>query len=95
LATADDVGRRDLIALAAAAQYAIIPTWLGLSLVLGFPDPATTLTRLATFGLNVVTILAIGAVTYVLLDMRGDDVRRFARETEGREAGERLASRRP
>src|SRR5439155_4657848 len=36
LATADDVGRREMIGLAATAQIAIIPAWLGLCLVLGF-----------------------------------------------------------
>ena len=45
LSSADDVGRHYLIAVAAAAQYAIYPVWAGLSLTLGFPDKATTLTR--------------------------------------------------
>src|SRR5256714_14663215 len=33
LATTDDVGRREMIGLAATAQIAIIPTWIGLCLV--------------------------------------------------------------
>jgi hypothetical protein len=37
LATVDDVGRHEMIGLAATAQIAIIPAWLGLCLVLGFP----------------------------------------------------------
>src|SRR5215204_4925869 len=36
LATADDVGRREMIGLAATAQVAIVPTWLGCCLILGF-----------------------------------------------------------
>jgi hypothetical protein len=40
LSSADDVGRPYLIAVA-AAQYAMYPVWVGLSLTLGFPDAAT------------------------------------------------------
>jgi hypothetical protein len=38
LASIDDVGRRELIGLAAAAQIGIIPAWIGAALVLGVPD---------------------------------------------------------
>lgn len=81
LATADDVGRRELIGLAAAAQYAIFPAWFGISLVLGFPDATTTLTRIASFAINVGTIVGVGVATYSLLGMKGDEVRRFAEIT--------------
>src|SRR5437868_5335440 len=37
LASADDAGRRYLIGVAAAVQYAVFPVWLGTCLVLGFP----------------------------------------------------------
>ncbi len=45
LATADDVGRREMIGLAATAQIAIVPAWLGLCLILGFPQEASPLSR--------------------------------------------------
>ena len=37
LANTDDVGRRELIGLAATSQIAIVPAWLGLCVVLGLP----------------------------------------------------------
>jgi hypothetical protein len=52
LSSADDVGRHYLIAVAAAAQYAIYPVWIGLSLTLGFPEGSTTLARLSALGIN-------------------------------------------
>src|SRR5437899_269259 len=42
LATADDVGRREMIGLAATAQIAILPTWFGICFVLGFPPIDST-----------------------------------------------------
>jgi hypothetical protein len=67
LSSADDVGRHYLIAVAAAAQYALYPVWVGLSLALGFPDGTTTLARLSTLGLNVSTIGLIALLTYATL----------------------------
>ena len=80
-ATADDVGRRELIGLAATAQVALIPAWLGISLVLGF-DPAgaleeTPATRLLTFLVIVATIIAASLITYAALGMHGRALRRF------------------
>lgn len=49
LDTADKSGRREFIAVAAAAQFATFPAWFGLSLVLGFPDTETTMWRIVTF----------------------------------------------
>lgn len=70
LANTDDVGRRELIGLAATAQIAIIPVWFGICFVFGFP--ATTghdeiVTRALGFGLNVLTIIVASLATYVLL----------------------------
>jgi hypothetical protein len=67
LSSADDVGRHYLIAVAAAAQYAIYPVWVGLSLTLGFPDGATTLARLGALGLNVSLIGFMALLTYAKL----------------------------
>jgi hypothetical protein len=67
LSSADDVGRHYLIAVTAAAQYAIYPVWVGLSLTLGFPDGATTLARLGAWGLNVSLIGLIAFLTYAKL----------------------------
>jgi len=80
LSSADDVGHNYLIAVAGAAQYAIYPTWFGLSLALGFADSATTLTRVATFCMNVVSISVMGVVTYALLGMRRSELQRYLRK---------------
>ncbi|MGH9941701.1 MAG: hypothetical protein ACRD9R_04990 [Pyrinomonadaceae bacterium] len=79
LATGDDVGRREMIGLAATAQLAIVPVWFGVSFVFGFPalDSASPAERAAGFGLNVGTVVLAASTTYALLRMRGEAVRRF------------------
>jgi hypothetical protein len=70
LASIDDVGRRELIGLAATAQIAIIPVWFGICFVFGFPSTAsqTEITNRALgFGLSVLTIIVASLATYVLL----------------------------
>jgi len=73
LATADDVGRREMIGLAATAQIAIIPAWFGLCSVLGFPAAAATPPSRRILGLllNVVAIVIAAMVTYAALGMKG------------------------
>jgi len=75
--SADDVGRNYLVAVAAAAQYAIYPTWFGLSIVIGLPDVQTIWTRAGTFLLNVVSISTVALITYILLGMRRSDLQRY------------------
>jgi hypothetical protein len=79
LATADDVGRREMIGLAATAQMAILPVWFGISFVFGFPvlDSAPPAQRALTFGVNAVTIIIAALCTYALLGMRGDSLKGF------------------
>jgi hypothetical protein len=71
LATADDVGRREMIGLAATAQVAIVPAWLGLCLMLGFPLEASPLSR-PFWGLvvNVVAIVIASLTTYALIRIK-------------------------
>lgn len=81
-ATSDDVGRRELIGLAATAQVALIPAWLGISLVIGF-DPIEAVSssparRLLTFPVIVATIIVSSLVTYAALGMRGRGLGHFA-----------------
>lgn len=85
LATADDVGRREMIGLAATAQIAILPVWFGVSFVFGFPalDTATPGKRALAFAVNVATIVASALLTYALLKMRGEGLSRFARSSAG------------
>lgn len=80
LATADDVGRREMIGLAATAQIAILPVWFGISFVFGFPvmDTASPSERAIIFLVNVGTIIAAAFATYALLGMSGEALRRFS-----------------
>lgn len=78
--TADDAGRRYLIGVAAAVQYGIFPIWLGYALVEGFPDENTTLVRIGTFFINVLTITAFALLGYLVLDIKRKDVRAWVRQ---------------
>ena len=56
LATADDVGRRELVGLAAASQVGLIPAWLGLAAVYGFDG--TEPEKIASFGVNIAALIS-------------------------------------
>lgn len=79
LATADDVGRREMIGLAATAQVAIVPAWLGLGWVLGFPvlDPTPASRRFLGLLLNIATIVLASLVTYALIGVKGSALKCF------------------
>lgn len=69
LASIDDVGRRELIGLAATAQTAIIPVWFGICLIFGFPKTtgeSEMTTRLITFFVNILTIVIASLAVFVL-----------------------------
>jgi hypothetical protein len=48
----DDTGRRELIGLAAASQMALVPVWVGICLVQGFPSWDVASERMWTYLLN-------------------------------------------
>jgi hypothetical protein len=75
LATADDVGRREMIGLAATAQVAVLPVWFGICFIFGFP--VSPLERGMIFLTNVVTIISVSFATYAFLKMQGEALRRF------------------
>jgi hypothetical protein len=79
LATADDVGRREMIGLAATAQIAILPVWFGVCIIFGFP--ASPIERGVTFFTNVITIISASFATYAVLKMQGGAIRRFTAST--------------
>ena len=70
LATADDVGRRELVGLAAASQLALIPAWMGLSLVYGFDGSEGE--KLASFAMNIVALVAGAIAVYGYMFARGE-----------------------
>ncbi|MBV8842834.1 MAG: hypothetical protein JO307_08485 [Bryobacterales bacterium] len=77
LSTADDAGRRYMIGVAAAVQYAEIPIWLGTRIVLGIPGGSLLIQRLGTFAINVVTMIVVAAIVYALAGMRRGEVKRL------------------
>jgi hypothetical protein len=84
LATADDVGRREMIGLAATAQIAIIPAWLGLCLVLGFPAADATHPQRRVLGLllNIVAIVIAALGTYAAIRIKGAGLNCFTSESQ-------------
>jgi Predicted membrane protein len=78
LATVDDVGRREMIGLAATAQIAIIPAWFGSCLVLGFPaSEIPPSKRLLALMINVIAIVISSTLTYALVGIRGSALKIF------------------
>jgi hypothetical protein len=69
LANIDDVGRREMIGLAATAQIAIVPVWFGACAVLGFPATAgesEITNRAISFLINSLTIIVVSLAVYVI-----------------------------
>jgi hypothetical protein len=87
LATADDVGRREMIGLAAVAQIAILPTWFGIRLVFGAAAEGSTPAGARALALlvNMAAILVAALGTYALLGLRAAKV---GSPTEGRSIAE-------
>lgn len=73
LATIDDVGRREMIGLAATSQVAIIPVWFGVCLVFGFPavESMPPGKRGLSLVLNIVAIALASLITYAAVRMKG------------------------
>lgn len=85
LDTADKSGRREFIAVAAAAQFATFPAWFGISLIVGFPDSQTTMWRIVTFLVNIVTILLVSIGVYSALRYRPDVLEEYLALTRRKE----------
>jgi hypothetical protein len=83
LATTDDVGRREMIGLAATAQVAIVPVWFGISAVFGIPaaDPTPPRQRAIGWVLNVMGIIVASLTTYAVLRMKGSSLRVFKKSS--------------
>jgi hypothetical protein len=78
LANTDDVGRRELIGLAATSQIAIVPAWLGLCVVLELPatEPSDTVEkRLLSLLLNVVCVIVASLITYIAVGVCDSSLR--------------------
>jgi hypothetical protein len=68
LAHTDDVGRRELIGLAATSQIAIVPAWLGLCTVVGLPaaeGSGAVEKRLLGLVINILCVVSASLMTYI------------------------------
>jgi hypothetical protein len=83
LASADDAGRRYLVGVAAAVQYAVFPVWIGVCLVRGFPAPSVVAGRLGAFAINVATISAAAVAVYAWVGMGREEVGRYRKMLGG------------
>jgi hypothetical protein len=63
-ADADDAGRRQLIAIAAAFPYSRFPPWIGMCLVQGFPAAHVTFERLGIFAGNIAAMIISAGIVY-------------------------------
>jgi hypothetical protein len=77
LSTADDAGRRYLIGVVAAVQFAIFPVWLGAASVIGLPAREVLVSMLGSFFINVITLPAAAIAAHALLGLRRKEIRRF------------------
>ena len=84
LAATDDAGRRELIGLAATAQITVYPAWFGLKIMFGISDPAKVTEYMVTFGLKILILMLAAALTFLLLELKGEGIRRFAADFRGR-----------
>ncbi len=84
LAIADDAGRRYLIGVAAAVQFAVFPVWFGFSLVQGFPESHIVAERLGAFAVNFVTIAGTAALTYAATGMSKQIVEQLQKKNAAR-----------
>jgi hypothetical protein len=83
LGAVDDAGRRELVGLAATAHISVYPAWFGLKLIFGF-DPVDKIgEHLLTFGVNVTSLTAAAALTFALMKMKGEGIRRFVNRKTG------------
>ncbi|ARS34690.1 hypothetical protein [Pontibacter actiniarum] len=84
LGSIDDAGRRELVGLAATAHISIYPAWFGLQTVFGFSDTGKAGEYLLNFGINITSLTLAAGITFALMGMRGDGIRRFInREKSG------------
>ncbi len=77
LSTADDAGRRYVIGVAAAVQFAIFPVWFGAATIIGLPARSVIVSRMASFLINVVTISGAAVIAYASLGLRREEMRRI------------------
>lgn len=84
VAVADDVGRHQLLAFAAAVQYGVLAVWFGLTLAIGIPNVSDFFRNVLTFGINFFTIVTSATAVLALLEVRERRERSTVERSEGR-----------
>ena len=79
LGDVDDAGRRELIGLAATAHISVYPVWFGLKFIFGFDHSDKPIEHLLVFLMDVATLTLFVAITYKLMKMQGNGIRRFVK----------------
>lgn len=77
LGAVDDAGRKELVGLAATAHISVYPAWFGLKFVFGFDEGDKWVEHLLTFGINVTSLTVAAAITFAIMRMKGNGIRRF------------------
>jgi hypothetical protein len=67
-----------LIGLAATAHIAVYPAWFGMKFIFGFDAADKSMESLMIFLMDVATLTLFAAITYKLMKMHGEGIRRFA-----------------
>ena len=83
LGAVDDAGRKELVGLAATAHISIYPAWFGLKLMFGFDEGDKWMEHLLTFGINVTSLTLAAGITFALMRMKGEGIRRFVYQKKG------------
>lgn len=82
IAAVDDAGRRELIGLAASAHVSVYPIWFGLKFIYGFNPEDKPMEFLWIFLMDVGTIVIFSLITFKIMKMRGNGIRKFVKEKE-------------
>jgi hypothetical protein len=77
IGSVDDAGRRELIGLAATAHISVYPAWLGLYLVFDTFNHHKVEEHAIAFLTNIAVLTVTAGVTYVLVKMKGEGIKRF------------------
>jgi hypothetical protein len=83
LANIDDVGKREMIGLAATAQIAVIPVWFGVCSIFGFPPTASEseiTTRALSFFVNFLTIIIAAMTVYAVTGAANRSIKKVKSE---------------
>lgn len=83
MALIDDVGKREMIGLAASAQTALVPVWFGIGTVLGFSDASGQSqvgVRAGSFTVNVLTLILASLAVHIFGGTVNGAMKKFGKD---------------